>query len=187
RLAVGRALSHLPGSGRRLAGMGYQDRDYMRGEGSGGEGRSNPLWWILGLIALILVVAYLRRGTMSGSAGPQALQGLVEATGPLQTCEFELAAQGPPAERVVELLRSFFHEQGYDSTIHQTAAGTVVTATFILSTGGKQLSQYAIYHYVGSDHPSFNPRHTLSFQVYDAGAAPQSPQLEHSQRLSRQL
>lgn len=165
--------------------MGYQDRDYMRVEGSGrGERGSNPLWWILGLIALILLVSYFRRGT---TAPPlqQTLQQAAQASGPLQTCRFELA-EVPPGERLLPLLRTFFREQGYDSTIHETADGALVSATFSRASDNQHLARHAIYQHISPDHKTLNARHTLVFQVYHLGGT-QAEHLEQSLEVSRQL
>lgn len=171
--------------------MGYQDRDYMRGaESGGGEGRSNPLWWILGLIALILVVAYFRRGAMA-PALEQAVQSGANVYGPLQTCRCELA-DGAPGDRVLSLLRAFFREQGWDAKIHETADATLTTATFfqpLPDRGQFEWSKSAMYQRIGPAHASLKARHTLFFQIYGpvGGAARQSALIAESLEVSRQL
>lgn len=168
--------------------MGYQDRDYMRGAGSdGGERGSNPLWWILGLIVLILVVSFFRRGAMSGGS-LQSLQEVIETSGPMRTCRIELAAGPEQTTRLLPLLRDFFHEQGYDSTIHETADATLVSATFSRPSTSELLTQHAVYQRIGPDHKTLKPQHTLAFQVYRIGAAlEQAEHLERSLEVSRRL
>jgi hypothetical protein len=180
-------LSHFSPAVRKLAGMGYQDREYMRDDGSGGGGRgSNPLWWILGLIALILIVSFFRRGA-TAPALQQAVQRAANVHGPMQTCRIELA-NGPPGERVLPVLRGFFREQGYDSTIHETADATLVSATFSRPSSNEHLARHAIYQHIGPAHKSLKPRHMLVFQVFSMGAAVEKAEhLEQSLEVSRQL
>jgi hypothetical protein len=165
--------------------MGYQDREYMRGEGSGGAGRSNPLWWILGLIALILVVAYFRRGAMPHGM-PHTAQQAMQVGGPTQTCRIELAAGPEQAERLLPVLREFFHQQGYDSTIHETADRALTAASFLRQSESHLWTQSAVYQHIGSDHASRKPQHTLVFQVHP-GTADESAIVEQSLEVSRLL
>lgn len=171
--------------------MGYQDREYMRGEGSGGGERgSNPLWWILGLIALIFLVAFFRRGAMA-PALQQAVQGGANVHGPMHTCRLELA-DGPPGERVLSVLRAFFREQGWDGTFHETADATLTSATFWQPSPNRERFEWSKsvkYQHIAPAHASLKARHTLFFEIYGSGgsAIQQAALIEESLEVSRQL
>jgi hypothetical protein len=157
----------------------------MRGEGSGGGHGSNPLWWILGLIALILIVSFFRKGT-TAPALQQAVQRAATVYGPLQACRLELAKDSPQTDRVLPVLRAFFREQGYDTTLHESADGALVSATFSRLSSDEQLTQHALYQHIAADHKTLKPRHTLVFQVYRLGGTG-AEHLEQSLEVSRQL
>lgn len=162
--------------------MGIHDRDYVRMSNGRGP-QSNPLWWILGLVAVIVVLSLVRRGSM-----PEVGQGTAGiAAGPVRTCVMQFARDEQLATKLIPALRSFFHEQGYDSTIHEAANGTLSSAAFMQTQRSLPLAQTVNYRFIADGHETLPGRHELQFHVFHQSAEPTGEAVEESQRLSEEL
>ena len=162
--------------------MGYEDRDYMRGEAA--RGGSNPLWWILGLIAIILVVAVLRRGAMSP---PGAADNLTASAGPVRVCELDFAVVADQNGALLSLLRSFFHAHGYDSTIHEAADGSRSTAMFARPNDGERIVQSISYQRIPATDEGIGQTHQLQCLVLVFEAADARDAIEETLLLIEEL
>jgi hypothetical protein len=163
---TGRGIWKCSQTDRKLRGMGYEDRDYMRGGPSGPS--SNPLWWILGLIAVVVVFAALRRGSLSPSG---QWEEVAVSIGPVRICEIDFAVDTDRDEALLPLLRSFFRQHGYDSTIHESADGSRSTAVFARQSSDGRVIQNVSYQQVRTAEATGQATRQLQCQVLRIEAA----------------
>ena len=162
--------------------MGYEDRDYMRGAPAGQ--RSNPLWWLLGLIAAVLIVAALRRGAPPHEGTPGDLAASV---GPVKIGEMDFAVGGERSGELLPLLQTFFRQHGYDSTIHESADGSRSTAIFARQGQDGKIVQSVSYQRINAAKESLPVTHQLQCQLLRIDPVDASGAVEETVLLLDQL